>query len=212
MTASQASGDLRTSDGEVVLRADLEFAAGLRGRYPEGDARLAGYEGIPLARAALAGDRVALDDFHRRCGLALPGVAEHGEGYRVRLAVLPESDGRQDGPILTFRALNEGGHNATYIDAAQLVAWILSPEGRAALARRGIAAWLWRFSDRRAEFFSRRLSKISSHGPRRAHGTLHAGDNDPEFEGCLAGDSFGCSRSVVRRKHRDGRISDLPAF
>jgi hypothetical protein len=132
---SGATGDLRTSNGEVVRRADLDRAAGRAGLVP-GDPRVAGYEGIRLARAALAGDRAALDEFHELAGLVLPGVTEHGEGNVVRLVRLvpyKKSDSR-----IMLRATNECGNNCTVVDAAELVAWIVSPEGRAALACRGI--------------------------------------------------------------------------
>lgn len=136
-----APSDLRTSRGEVVRRADLERAAGTPARFVRGDPRVAGYEGVELARAALAGDRAALDEFHERAGLALPGVTEHGEGGVVRLVLSEDVRGepvRQREARAVFQATNEGGNNSTCVDAAQLVAWVVSPEGRAALARRGI--------------------------------------------------------------------------
>lgn len=143
--------DLRASNGEVVRRADLDRAAGTSGKFTQEDPDVAGYEGITLARAALAGDQAALDEFHERAGVALPGVTEHGEGHVVRLVMLEideevgglEVQGtsvRQRGEVRpTFDAANQDGHDCTHVDAAELVAWILSPAGRAALARRGIA-------------------------------------------------------------------------
>jgi hypothetical protein len=143
--------DLRTSLGEVVRRVDLDRAAGTPNRFVRNDPSIAGYEGIELARAALAGDQAALDEFHELAGLTLPGVTEHNEGDAVRL-VMSEIDEKIEGleiqnePICqhddearaVFQATNEGGNNSTCIDAAELIAWVLSPEGRAALSRRGI--------------------------------------------------------------------------
>jgi hypothetical protein len=37
-----------------------------------------------------------------------------------------------------FTASNQGGYDGTAIDATELIAWICSQEGRAALARRGV--------------------------------------------------------------------------
>lgn len=131
------ASDLHTSLGEVVRRVDLDRAAGAPWRSGAGDPRVAGYDGVRLARAALAGDQAALDEFHDLAGLVLSGVTEYGECAVVRLTQAepgyPSGDGRA-----AFRATNEDGHNSTAIDAAQLVAWSLSPDGRAALARRGV--------------------------------------------------------------------------
>lgn len=143
--------DLRTSLGEVVRRVDLDRAAGAPSRFVHDDPSVAGYEGVELARAALAGDQAALDEFHELAGLALPGVAEYSEGDAVRL-VMSEIDEEVEGlevqgePVCrraddaraAFQATNENRNNCTLIDAAELVAWVLSPEGRAALARRGV--------------------------------------------------------------------------
>jgi hypothetical protein len=115
--------EFRTSSGEVVRRLDLDRAA-------RKNPRVAGYEGIALARAALAGDQAALDEFHGLAGLVLPDVTEHGELQVVRLGM--------DGTHHVFIATNQGGYDSTAIDANGLVAWICSPQGRAALARRGI--------------------------------------------------------------------------
>jgi len=142
---SSQDGDLRTSTGEIVWRAGLERAA-------KDDPSVAGYEGVELAKAALHGDQAALDQFHGLTGLVLPGVAEHGEGDPVRLVMITirkvvhglevrgasvyQSSGNDRA---AFQATYECGYNCTLIDAGELVAWILSPEGRAALERRGIA-------------------------------------------------------------------------
>ena len=142
--------DYRTTYGEVVRRVDLDRAAGTPGKFTHEDPGVAGFEGVSLAKAALAGDQAALDEFHERAGLALPGVTEYGEGHVVRLVMLEIDDEvaglevrgtpvRQRGEVrAVFDAANQDGHDCTYVDAAQLVAWILSPEGRAALARRGV--------------------------------------------------------------------------
>lgn len=114
--------EFRTSSGEVVRRVDLDRAA----KSP----RVAGYEGLALVSAALAGDQAALDQFHERIGLVLPNVTEHAEGYAVRLLM---DEGRA-----VFTASNQGGYDGTAIDATELIAWICSQEGRAALARRGV--------------------------------------------------------------------------
>lgn len=129
--SQDAPGDFRASNGEIVRRVDLERAAGTPGRYTRNDPSIAGYEGVELARAALAGDLAALDAFHELAGLALPGVTEYSEGYAVRL------DAR-DKDRVSFQATNQGGCDDTHIDAVELIAWILSPGGRAALARRGV--------------------------------------------------------------------------
>ncbi len=134
--------DLRTSDGEVVRRVDLDRAAGTPGKFHEADSSIAGYDGVELARAALAGDRAALDEFRDLAGLVLTGVTEHNDGHEVKLIMLDVDTGEDvdtGKDRAAFQALNEGGHNSTNIDAAELVAWILSAEGRAALARRGVA-------------------------------------------------------------------------
>ena len=114
---STSRRDFRTSFGEVVRRADLERAAGDYG-FP-------GIVGQDLPLRALSGDQAALDRFHDLTGLALPGVTEYGEKDGVRL-------GQTKGTRAMFRAGN------TLIDAAELVTWILSSEGGAALARRGV--------------------------------------------------------------------------
>lgn len=113
-----------TTSGELLRMADVQSAARR--------ARVAGYEGQTMAKAILAGDNTVdnVDGLHRIIGLMLSDVTERGEGYPIRL--------RADGDRFVFLALNEGGYNATAIDAAELVAWIFSAEGRAALARRGI--------------------------------------------------------------------------
>lgn len=148
---NSAEEDFRTSDGEVVRRVDLDRAAGSPSRFVREDPSVAGYEGVELAKAALMGDQAALDEFHELAGLALPGVTEYGEGFAVRL-VMREIDEQVEGLEVqgepacqhdddgraVFQATNEGGHNSTCIDVAELVGWIFSPEGRAALARRGV--------------------------------------------------------------------------
>lgn len=128
------TSDFQASSGEVVRRADLERAAGV-GRFSRADPRVADYEGVALARAALAGDQAALDTFHDLAGLVLPGVTEHGEGDAVRLVLVGEVQDKAE-TRAAFQAVNQGGNDATLIDAAEIVTWILSPEGRAALERR----------------------------------------------------------------------------
>jgi hypothetical protein len=137
--------NLRASNGEVVRRLDLDRAAGTPGKFLRTDPRVAGYEGIELARAALAGDQTALDKFHERAGLVLPGVTEHAEGRAVRLVFENAADGslhrHVDQPSkdrVVFQATNEAGYSCTLIDAAELVSWIFSPEGQAALKLRGV--------------------------------------------------------------------------
>jgi hypothetical protein len=136
--------DLRTSIGEVVRRVDLDRAAGTPGRFLRENPKVAGDEGVRLAKAALAGDQAALDKFHGLAGLVLPGVTEYCEGSVVRL-ILSEVDEKtanlkvQNTTVrATFQATNQSGYDSTCIDAGELVAWILSPEGRAALACRGV--------------------------------------------------------------------------
>jgi hypothetical protein len=143
-----ASDDLRASNGEVVRRVDLDRAAGTPGRFHHEDPDVAGYEGVKLARAALAGDQAALDKFHALAGLALSGVTEHSDGDPVRLVLFRELPARQllhQPPVrqcaeerVVFLATNEHRNGCTRIDATELIAWILSSEGREALARRGI--------------------------------------------------------------------------
>jgi hypothetical protein len=150
-SSQDAVDDLRTSNGEVVRRVDLDRAAGTPGRFRRADPGVAGYEGVELARAALAGDQAALDEFHELAGLTLPGVTEYVEGDAVRL-VMRKVDEKvanlevQGTPVsqhgvarAVFQATNENRNNCTLIDAPELVAWVLSPEGQTALTRRGIA-------------------------------------------------------------------------
>src|SRR5262245_59570335 len=119
------SSDLRTSSGDIVRRTDLEMASREPDPGAEADARPS------LAKAALAGDQAALDEFHDLVGLALPGVTEHSYKDVVRLIMEEKGD-------VTFLARTRGGYYATAIDADELVAWILSPDGRMALERRGV--------------------------------------------------------------------------
>jgi len=135
--------DLHTSQGEVVRHVDLDRAAGTPGRFVRENPNVAGYEGVRLAKAALAGNQAALDAFHALAGLVLPGVTEYGEGDVVRLVMCKVDE--KVGPVsqhgvarALFQATNENKNNCTRIDAAELVTWILSPGGQAALARRGI--------------------------------------------------------------------------
>lgn len=126
-----------TSSGELVSADDLRRAAG-RAPFLRPDPNVAGYRGVDLAAAALDGDSEALDAFHAAVGLILP-VREHAEGMPVRvvnrrLGRQPDAEQR-----VAIQARNQGGHDATLVDAADLVAWILSDAGRAALARRGVA-------------------------------------------------------------------------
>ncbi len=125
-----SESDLHASNGEVVRRVDLKRAANLPYLITDPP-----YRTTELAKAALAGDRAALDEFHEREGLALPDVTEYREGDAVRLLL---GEVGRDQPRALFQATNEGGRNDTNIDAAELVAWILSADGRAALARRGV--------------------------------------------------------------------------
>jgi hypothetical protein len=136
------ASDLHASNGEVVRRSDLDRAAGTPGRFVRADPRIASYEGSGLAKAALAGDQAALDRFHDLAGLALPGVTEHGEGRAVRLVVqrvVPDDPELEIEFRAVFQSTNQEGDDSTSIDAAELVAWILSSDGQAALARRGVA-------------------------------------------------------------------------
>ena len=153
------SEDLLTSYGEVVRRVDLDRAAGTPGRFVRDDPSIAGYEGVALAKAALAGDQAALDEFHELAGLALPGVTECTDGEVVRLIEQGGPD-RADADLedaaeyddvvfdndVVFQATNEAGCNCTQVGASGLISWILSPEGRSALARRGVVipCWSWR--------------------------------------------------------------------
>jgi hypothetical protein len=149
-SSQDAPSDLHTSNGEVVRRDDLDQAAGT-GKFardhPSG--RIAGKEGIRLAKAAIAGDQAVLDEFHALAGLALPGVSEYGEGEPVRLVMREVKEeiwpatagslGCQRSDIrAAFQATNDWSHDRIAIDAAELVAWILSSDGQAALARRGV--------------------------------------------------------------------------
>ena len=123
--------DFATTAGEILRWEDVDRAE----RKP----RMAGYEGQQMARQLLRGQVDAgeaqrlVDLLHARIGLRLEGVREHDEGRIVRLIADPD-----DPSTFLIQALNEGGNSATQVDAAQLVAWILSPAGRAALGRRGI--------------------------------------------------------------------------
>src|SRR4029077_7295148 len=135
-----APSDLRTSYGEVVRRADLDAAACDPDPGVEVDAR------ISLAKAALAGDRAALDKFHDLEGLVLPGVTERCQRFsnkEVRLGTVEkwvldedESSAHVDKHVAFIAATDDG--SSTAIDATALVAGILSPQGKAALARRGV--------------------------------------------------------------------------
>lgn len=135
--------DLHASNGEIVRRIDLDRAAGTPGRFI--GSTVAGYEGVCLARAALTGDQTALDEFHDRAGLVLPSTDRNSV---VRLVMHPIYEailGSESAPVhqhgetpAAFKVTNKDGGNITYIDAAMLVTWILSPEGRAALARRAV--------------------------------------------------------------------------
>jgi hypothetical protein len=148
--SSPNEADLRTSLGEVVRRVDLDRAAGTPGRFRHADPDVAGYEGVELARTALAGDQAALDEFHELAGLTLLGVTEYVEGDAVRI-VMRKVDEKvadlevQGTPVsqhgvarAVFQATNENRNNCTLIDASELVAWVFSPEGRSALACRGV--------------------------------------------------------------------------
>jgi hypothetical protein len=149
LSTPNESSDFRASCGEIVRRKDLDRAAGT-GKFRGADPDVAGYEGVNLAKAALAGDQAALDAFHEIVGLALPGVTEYVERKVVRITELEIEDDLpgveiQGAPVrqrgesrVVIEAVNEGGNNCTQVDAADLVAWILSPDGRAALKRRGI--------------------------------------------------------------------------
>jgi len=135
------SGDLRTSHGEVVRRVDLDAAAS------EPDLGVAVDARISLAKAALVGDQAALDQFHDLEGLVLPGVTERCQRFsnrEVRLGTVEkwvldegESSAHVDKHVAFIAATDDC--SSTAIDAAALVAWIWSPSGRAALARRGVS-------------------------------------------------------------------------
>jgi len=131
---------LRTSSGEVVQHADLSRAACLND--PDIEERA---ESVTLARAALAGDQAALDEFHNRAGLVLPEVTEYRYKREVRLSTVDEWVLNEEGlsthaeAHVAFLARARGDYDETAIDAAELVAWILSPDGQTALARRGIS-------------------------------------------------------------------------
>jgi len=172
-TSSQdETGDFRTSLGEVVRRVDLDQAAGSPSRFARDAPGGASYEGVELAKAALAGDQAALDKFHELAGLALPRVIEYSEGVAVRLAT--ESVGKvfggvscevpphQDEKRPVFVAWNECGHRNTRVDAAELVAWILSSEGRAALARRGVYVDVLTTSNDRMSVATSTLASIAN--------------------------------------------------
>lgn len=122
------SEDFHVSNGEVVRRLDLERAAGT-GSFTQADESVATYRGVDLARAALAGDQAALDEFHDQAGLALSGVTEYAEGGAVRLLL-------SEGAI--FAVMNKAGEACAVIDAAEFVAWIYSSKGQAALKLRGV--------------------------------------------------------------------------
>ncbi len=124
LSSPDAPSDLLTSNGEVVRRADLDAAACQPDPGVAIDAR------ISLAKAALAGDKAALDKFHDLEGLALPGVTEHCYKDAVRFVAL------KSGAVAFLTTTDE--YSSTAIDAAEIVAWILSPDGRSALARRGV--------------------------------------------------------------------------
>jgi hypothetical protein len=144
--SQEPQDDLHASNGEIVRRIDLERAAGTPGRFIGSDPTLAGYKGVRLARAALIGDQTALDEFHDRAGLVLPSTDMDNV---VRLVMHPTCEvilGSEDAPVhqhgetpAAFKVTNQDGGDSAYIDAAMLVTWILSPEGRAALTRRGVA-------------------------------------------------------------------------
>lgn len=144
----QESGDLRASSGEVVRRYDLDRAAGTPGKFARADPAVAGYDGVRLARAALRGDQAALDEFHERAGLVVTDVTdEYGKARASRLVMVerPKVGGLEFHGVCQgrevqamFGATGADGIVCAYIDATELVAWIHSPEGRAALARRGI--------------------------------------------------------------------------
>jgi hypothetical protein len=141
----EAQDDLRTSNGEIVRRIDLDRAAGTPGRFIGSDPTLAGYEGVRLARIALTGDQTALDEFHDRAGLVLPSTDRDSV---VRLVMCPIYEtilGSEGTPAhqhsetqATFQVTDQDGDNSLCIDAAMLITWILSPEGKTALARRGV--------------------------------------------------------------------------
>ena len=145
----EPTDDFRASSGEVVRRADLNRAASIPGRFAHPMLGVEPTQGVVLATTAIAGDQAALDEFHERVGLAIPGVTEYGEGDAVRLAVenitdafggcSEERNPHQGQSRAVFLTRNECGCGRTSIDAAELVAWILSPDGGAALARRGVA-------------------------------------------------------------------------
>lgn len=128
----------RTSAGEIVQRSDLTRAAALDENVDED-------EHVMRARDALAGDQTALNEFHDRTGLVLPGVTEYCHKKEVRLRtidewILNEQEGTAHAEAhVVFSVWNPRPEDSMYIDAAELVSWVLSPEGRAALARRGIA-------------------------------------------------------------------------
>jgi hypothetical protein len=123
------NNDFHASNGEVVRRRDLERAAGT-GSFTQADESVATCRGIDLARAALAGDQAALDKFHDQAGIALSGVTEDAEGEAVRLLL---------GECAVFAVTTKAGEVCAVIDAAELVAWIYSSEGQAALKHRGVA-------------------------------------------------------------------------
>lgn len=132
-------GTFYTTDGEAVQRADLDRAASLKDPGDGADPC------IGLARAALTGDQAALDEFHRLKGLFLYEVAEYCHKGEVRLGTVQtwmlneeETSACQEDHA-AFLVTTRGDHRTTAVDAEGLVAWILSPEGRAALARRGIS-------------------------------------------------------------------------
>jgi hypothetical protein len=139
-TPNQETPDVfRTSKGEIVKRGDLTRVAALDDPNVDED------EHVMCARAALAGDQTALDEFHNRTGLVLSGVTEHCYKKEVRLLTVDEwilneqEDTAHARAHVVFSVWNPRGQDSMHIDAAELVNWVLSPEGRTALARREIA-------------------------------------------------------------------------
>ena len=137
----RAADTFRTSSGEVVQLRDLALAASLNNPNIDED------EHVLLARAALAGDQTALDEFHGRTGLVLP-VTEYRHKNAVRLHTVDEwilneeTTSAHAEARVVFLAGNSKFHDEAAIDATELVAWVLSPGGRAALARRGLSVTL----------------------------------------------------------------------
>lgn len=129
-----------TRNGERVPRTVLEEAIL--------DPKRVGLGSGECAQSAMDGDADALEVIHANIGIALPGVTEHHEGMPIRLtSIVPdamfgmcsEGENPHGGRVrAAFEARAECGWQYVSIDAIELIDWIHSAEGMAALARRGV--------------------------------------------------------------------------